>query len=801
MNRKSAAIPIFILLAAVALNLLGISALLPFASAQTIPRPENFKPPLTSPADSVRKTSPRPDSSKASTDSLGRTAQPFQIIGTDSLSLLAPQPATAPDTLSKFYKFLSPSVSFFSSPARITNTTRDFLFHPRIEDYFAEVPQFYLRDKSEFGQTNDLLVMGLGARYQTVLLDDALLSDPITMTAIYQQLSSESFSELSFYSGYTSHLYSSSPNVIESRTENFVAAKGYTKLHYWQYRSGSLKTDGTFSLNISERLNFYGGYARESNDGAYQNSVSTGTAFAFGGRNASSYQGDKIRVRFRYQFGRKSYLTVSETYNALKSQPFGGVDYRATLRRDSTFSFDLFNELAATVVNEQVRRTTLTNVFKLDLETALPFIEQIDSSNLFKAWVYAGNFYNEYQSPLNDSVVALNIEQSLRLAAGASQALNLDFFSLGLRAAYTLDRIEQQNTLANQSGENILPLTNTLDLNGGIKFRFEKLLFGQALEVAAAAGLTTKVISGTQGEDAVAAYPYGGAGGEVNFPIPFAADSSRVKAFLNFSNTRRTPSLQEVFLSVEKLTGSHSWQPETINKLELGGELVLGKFFDARASFVSQAVLAPVAVITTPAADTTFLGNARFESLTNDRLNYTALGLALRARVWQLEAALAGTFVIDYSLLKNPDAAFSTGLQLGSDSSDARSSGVFYLPKVHGSISLFYRERLFGDKLEFKAGVIGYFYSAYSAALRRREDQNLTYFNVIEQDGGIRDNNLQYGVLPASARLDFQAWGRLGSAVIFLTWENILDATIIKTSLYPLTPRFIRIGFSWEILN
>lgn len=780
MNRKTAVIPILFF---AALFIFFPPTLL----AQTVPRPDS----LRTDSDSLRTAVS--DTSRATLSDTLKNVPPDTSLG-----------RTAPkDTATFFYKQVPYSSPFFSTLNRIADSTRDYLFHRQVEDYFDGSPHLYLRDKYEFGQANELVVGGLGVRHQVLLLDDALLNDPISMTAVYGNLSTESFADLSLYSGTAPHLYSPAPVVMESRTQNFVAAKGYTKLHYFQYRAGALKTDGTFSLNLSDRLNFYGGYARESSDGTYSSATSNT------GAKASASEANKFRARLRYQLARRTWLTLSEYYNVLKVQPFGGVDIAATRR----FGLNPFGEVSSITQNQESRSIRYVNLLKADIELGLPFVQQADSTSLFRAWMYLENFHREYEKPsttsnLLDSAAIYDEENSLRFSFGGSQGLTLAFFSLGLRANFYTDAVGKNNTLANADGDNIRPLANTLDLNGGIKLRFENLVFGQALEGAASLGLSTKVITNTGGLDNTSAFLYGGAGGEVNFPV-FFIDSSRAQAFATVSNTQRVPSLQEVFFQTlgspaqSAVQGSLTWKNESINRVEIGGLIALGKSFTARASLLTQFVLSPVMLVQEPASDTS-LALTRFVSLTNERMTYAALGISLTGKVWQLETTVSGTYLLDYALLKNPDAAFTEGVQAGKYSDDLRSSQTLYLPKLSLHYSLFYRGKLLDDKLELKAGISGWFNTSASASLRINERAELFYPNFLQasaEAGGVRDNNVQFGTSGAGGSLNGFLWARLGSAVITLTWENIADTEFFRAPLFPVTPRFIRFGFSWEILN
>jgi hypothetical protein len=53
----------------------------------------------------------------------------------------------------------------------------------------------------------------------------------------------------------------------------------------------------------------------------------------------------------------------------------------------------------------------------------------------------------------------------------------------------------------------------------------------------------------------------------------------------------------------------------------------------------------------------------------------------------------------------------------------------------------------------------------------------------------------------ALGRVDFQVWAKIGSATAFLMWENLPGFAFIRAPIFPMPPRSIRFGISWEILN
>ncbi len=697
-------------------------------------------------------------------------------------------PATSADSV-KFYKLLPPVPSLFAAHHHTVDSTRDFIYHRHLEDYFAFTPNFFLRDKVELGQQNELLVGGLGARYQALYLDEVLLNDVISAQAFYNHLSSESFSELNLFSGYGAFHFSASPIALESKTQTIVAAKGYTKAHYYQFSGSTNKMDITFALNLSERWSFYGGYVREGAEGVFRNSGGFG-ADRFG----SSSEANKLRLRLRYQYSIKTYFNFALERNSLNLKPFGG----ASLFETTRLGGDIFSPINTIIENEFFQRKNTLSLYKAELQTALPFIPkrfQADSLNLFKAWIALTEFSNTFQQNIDEGL--RDFETSSRLSFGATQSLKLFFFSLGLRGTYSLESVGENNTLSNALSQRIKPNLNTIELTAGAKTRFENLIFGEALEVGASLGSTTKTITNTLGQNVISSFLSTGIGGEVNFPL-VPSRKAVLKLFASLSTTSRVPSLREVF-SATDIRGAQTWQNERISQAELGAELHYTDALKLRLSSLTTIVANPYAVVQRRTSDTTF--ERRYQSLQEQSLSYSGVGLAVQSKIGAIESNLNATFVLDYSLLSNPDKAFEGGLQLQGDTVVAQSRRVLYLPRIYANGGIYFRHKLFDGALDLKLGIAGYVQTDLSAALQNSERHATFFFNLIEQNGALRDNNLQFGTLRPKATLDAQLWAGIGSGMIFFFIENIFDTPIFRAPFFPAYTRSFRLGVNWEILD
>lgn len=715
---------------------------------------------------------------------------------TSSKPKAAPAALSPVDSLRLFYKFYE-LPSLFSTPYFVRDSARDMLYHRFVEDYFAEQAHFYLRDKSEFGQINELLYGGLGMRQQHILLDEILLNDPVMRIAPFNFLSSESFSRLSFFTGYRALAESSAPQVLESHTQRITALKGYVKARYFQFAGITTKFDFTFSLNLSERLNFYAGYKYEGTDGNYSNLNAVGIE-----RFGSNSLGNYIRGRLRYNFSERTFATLALENHTVSMLPFGGIDLTQSLG-----FIDRLDSRNAVIVNQFTRRDLFLNVVKGEFQTALPFMQ--DSLNLFKVWAYLARFERKFVKTRPDTVYQIppfsDLENSTRLGFGAKQALQLWILSLQGKATLLFDRLHSQNTLRNAAGDTtFLPAVATLDINAGGKLRLENLLFGQDLEIGGALSWLTTSVSQTGGNDFTGTALNSGFGGEIAFPLPLKRSS--IGGFLNASFTTRFATLQEVFSRDERVRGSLDWQSELVRQFEAGSTLQLDSLLSVRVSFLNNQVFSPISVVQIlRQIDTArFEYRGQFRPMKDFSLTYTGVGLSLRAHFWKLEGFLDATFVLDYTIVPSPDRTYEPGFtfQRIDDFIDTTTSRIFYIPRVYGSFGIFYHDKLFRGALDLKIGFAGFAFSDFSASLRNSERQTIFYFNLYERGRGeYIDNNLQFGVQGMSGRVDFQVWAKIGSATAFLMWENLPGIALIRAPIFPLPPRGIRFGINWLILN
>lgn len=107
--------------------------------------------------------------------------------------------------------------------------------------------------------------------------------------------------------------------------------------------------------------------------------------------------------------------------------------------------------------------------------------------------------------------------------------------------------------------------------------------------------------------------------------------------------------------------------------------------------------------------------------------------------------------------------------------SNKSSELLFLFPKIKFTGGIFYKDILFNENLDLKTGLV---------------------FNYT----GKRSSS--FGDLNAVSKLDFTVAGEIQKvAMVYFTWENLLDNTYFIIPYYPMPRRGIRFGIAWELFN
>jgi len=122
------------------------------------------------------------------------------------------------------------------------------------------------------------------------------------------------------------------------------------------------------------------------------------------------------------------------------------------------------------------------------------------------------------------------------------------------------------------------------------------------------------------------------------------------------------------------------------------------------------------------------------------------------------------------------------------------------LPKFSSTGGAYYIDTLFNNNLKLKTG---FNYYSYGSRYEQRFDfeKGVSSSFLYNTSNGIYS---QIGLteFTPSIQIDFFLAGRIqDSAIIYFTWENLLNSQYMVVPFYPVRPRGLRFGVAWEFLD
>lgn len=116
-------------------------------------------------------------------------------------------------------------------------------------------------------------------------------------------------------------------------------------------------------------------------------------------------------------------------------------------------------------------------------------------------------------------------------------------------------------------------------------------------------------------------------------------------------------------------------------------------------------------------------------------------------------------------------------------------SGKNIIPAFIAKTGISFRDTLFDDALDLKT-TISYSYRTSTVATNYNFYVDRVFYTPWIDD------------VPASGQLDFHVAGTIQKvATLFFAWENLLGSKYYLSPYYPVLPRNIRFGITWEFLN
>lgn len=149
-------------------------------------------------------------------------------------------------------------------------------------------------------------------------------------------------------------------------------------------------------------------------------------------------------------------------------------------------------------------------------------------------------------------------------------------------------------------------------------------------------------------------------------------------------------------------------------------------------------------------------------------------------RVQAVGGAIQARKQLGVFLIEGAFSGFSAKEQSGSNAE---------IPLFSGKVGVYYKNVHFDSSLMVKTGFVTNFFSSFTP-LAYDIFYNTTY----------RDNAIES--VPANADVSFYMAGEVKKrAIVYFTWENLLDRKYYLTAYYPMPRRGLRFGIAWQLFN
>lgn len=439
----------------------------------------------------------------------------------------------------------------------------------------------------------------------------------------------------------------------------------------------------------------------------------------------SSYDAWNARVKLRYLLSDHVNLVLSEAYNQTEVGLNGGVDL------SKTSPVNVFDELLATVRNtdsyEKIRRH--------DLTAMIAYRWLGDSSVVSTGTAYFSDNLREYRDEENRPDPNGIFIQSDHRTTWYGVKLNQDIQKWGNQISLGAEIQRRKVTESPNVGvrdETAASLTGKVELDIPV---VKPAVFGRY--------------------DRYRGEHLGSYGADVKWVL-----LSCLSAYGGYSASYRTPTIQELYWQGSG-DSSFAVEKEKHKVVEAGILANVTDVFQLRAGYFHRRI--ENAIIADEVSKSGVLPSAFVHNIPEEALEGIDGSVALK--VWRFSGK--GTW------------AYLTLQQ------DGMEQQIY--PKFFASGEIAYRQMLFQDHLDLKAGLRGKFFSSNFGEQYNPE-------TMIYVENTTAELNQQGSV-------DAFLIGRIGSAHIHLILENITDQQYMLTPFYPMSPQKIRFGFEWEFLD
>ncbi|MEO8166940.1 MAG: putative porin [bacterium] len=470
----------------------------------------------------------------------------------------------------------------------------NFLDYRYLGGILETVPGIFIRDQFSAGSYNQLNIRGADWRSIAITSNGRLLNDPASGIFNLYHFSTEYADRIEYITGPRAFLYgvNSAGGAINLVTKNYNSNRPYSKLNYTESAYTFQYSDGTFSQNISRKVNVTLGFQHYGTDGRFVNSADDAW---------------NVRAKVRYNLSKDFNLIFSEYWTGSKTQLNGGIAVNQL--QVPVFAFD---RILARPVNTEA----FEKVSRHDLDLSLVGTLFGDTTNVSLLSFYYTTNLREYRdeeiSSVSNGVQIYSDHRSAWMGGLFRQDFITEWQRFSLGANIERRQIEgspnigwRRNTISNIWAKEEFVLTNLFTVAG----------FGRYDNYLGESNL--------------------GAGVDASFsPLEW------LSLYGGISTSKRFPTYEELFWTDSTVSRTGAISSERHHTAELGVRVNLSGF-DVHASFFHRTVENPI-LIQPGGSGYVFPG---IDFINGGKLITDGIEAKLALQIWVFSIEGTGTFI------------------------------------------------------------------------------------------------------------------------------------------------------------
>jgi len=343
-----------------------------------------------------------------------------KIIQRDSLAVvdsLKIKSKLKPDTLVSIYQKPIDAQSYFIDRREI-----DFMDYRYSGDLLKSFNLNYLNDYGTIGQPNETYLYGIGNNGISYFEDGIMQNNRLQNIFDLNNIQTEDIDSIEVAPLPRGFLYGSFTNPVSVNfiSRDFIPAKPYTRIKFYQGPNGEAMIDGIFNEKVFNKFNIFFDFTNRKFDSSYAN-----TSF-------SSWQ---LKLKIKYYLNNK--INIQGTYGFENSTVGlnGGVNVDSLIRSNENVNSTLYNDILAPVNFNAGGQDYKFHYFNLRLLSNY-FDNSTTDLNLYY------KFDNTQLSQSDDTLFYKTVNKNKIYGVSLKQDYRKDLFDFQLNGIYEVSTIK-----------------------------------------------------------------------------------------------------------------------------------------------------------------------------------------------------------------------------------------------------------------------------------------------------------------------------------------------------------------------